>query len=606
MGLQVLIAPGGAAVINKWAGQCSECGASVPAGEGEAYKAKGATRWSVKHGECPTAAPVAQSATAGYPATAEQLRAVELFMTRQPLVIRAFAGAGKTSTLTLLGEAAAGEGRRGILTAFNKKIIVAAGEKMPRNVQAFTMHKLAYDAVGYRYRVRARKEGKRRIKSPELAAILGAGPFTIKFGAGTRTLAAGYLAGLAMATVTKFCQTGDLEIGERHVPYIEGIDEPTEAGDRTWANNREVRRYVMPAVRRAWADLCRTDEQGGGRLQFEPNHSLKLFQLGTTEGGVRTPAHIDADFVFVDEAQDLAEVMLAIIMDQAGHAQLVFVGDSYQAINEWMGAVDALDKIEALGGNVTFLSQSFRFGPAVADVANGLLARLGSPLPLEGFGKVASTVGPLADPECILTRTNAEAVRQLLYAVRAGRKPFLVGGAKEVRDFAEGARELQAGRRTDHHDLGAFDTWAEVQEYVEKDEQGGELRLMVKLVDDFGTETILEAVNGVATEAAADLMISTTHKAKGLEWETVQLAGDFFKPKPGESGLPVAEMRLLYVAVTRGKLGLDVSATPQVFPGRAVQTAGSDEAPAVQAQEPLDAVAALRRAEALLGAERDS
>lgn len=596
-------------MINKFAGQCTECGANVPAGGGIASKGENA-KWAVRHGECPTVAPVTVSATAGYAPTAEQAEAVALFMTGQPLVIRAFAGAGKTSALVLIGEAAGAEGRRGILTAYNKKIILAAGEKMPRNVQAFTMHKLAYDAVGFKYRVRAKKEGKRLIKSHELAAILGAGPFTIKAGAGTRTLAAGYLAGLAMATVTEFCKSGALEISERHVPYIDGIDEPTEAGDRTWANNREVRRFVMPVVRRAWQDLCRTDKEGGGRLQFEPNHSLKLFQLGTTgEHGQRIPAHIDTDFIAVDEAQDLAEVMLAIIMDQADHAQLVFCGDSFQAINEWMGAVDALDKIEALGGNVSYLSQSFRFGNAIADVANGLLARLGSPLPLAGFDKVASTVGPVADPKCILTRTNAEAVRQLLYAVRAGRKPFLVGGAKEVREFAEGARELQAGRRTDHHDLGAFDTWAEVEEYVEKDEQGGELRLMVKLVDDFGTATILEAVNGVAAESAADLMISTTHKAKGLEWETVQLAGDFFKPKPGETGLPVAEMRLLYVAVTRGQLGLDVSATPQVFPGRPVQVAGPDKPTtatlaAEPAPEPLVAAAALRRAETLLTADR--
>jgi superfamily I DNA/RNA helicase len=44
----------------------------------------------------------------------------------------------------------------------------------------------------------------------------------------------------------------------------------------------------------------------------------------------------------------------------------------------------------------------------------------------------------------------------------------------------------------------------------------------------------------------------TAHKAKGREWETVRIAGDFRKDKVSRE-----EAMLAYVAVTRAKLVLD-------------------------------------------------
>lgn len=61
-----------------------------------------------------------------------------------------------------------------------------------------------------------------------------------------------------------------------------------------------------------------------------------------------------------------------------------------------------------------------------------------------------------------------------------------------------------------------------------------------------------------------DLTVSTAHKAKGLEWDRVQLGDDFKRPKDGDDfrkfleDLPDEEYKLDYVAATRGKkeLGL--------------------------------------------------
>ena len=65
----------------------------------------------------------------------------------------------------------------------------------------------------------------------------------------------------------------------------------------------------------------------------------------------------------------------------------------------------------------------------------------------------------------------------------------------------------------------------------------------------------------IADERGADVILSTAHKAKGREWRSVQIAGDFREPKEDDDGqqreVPRAEMMLSYVAVTRAKLALD-------------------------------------------------
>jgi Rad3-related DNA helicase len=81
--------------------------------------------------------------------TAEQARARDLFTAGGDLVIEAGAGTGKTSTLTLLADAAP-RGALGQYVAFNKAIVADAGSKMPGHVNASTAHSLAFRAVGRR------------------------------------------------------------------------------------------------------------------------------------------------------------------------------------------------------------------------------------------------------------------------------------------------------------------------------------------------------------------------------------------------------------------------------------------------------------------------
>jgi hypothetical protein len=235
-----------------------------------------------------------------------------------------------------------------------------------------------------------------------------------------------------------------------------------------------------------------------------------------------------------------------------------YVGDGIvthncQEIYAWTGAVNALAQVKV--EHRAFLTQSFRFGQAIADKANEVLDLLEADIRLSGNPAINSRVEPLDQPKAILARTNAVGVTHLLGLQAAGRTAHFVGGAGELLSFARGAQELMDTGHTSHPDLVCFDSWSAVQAYVQQDEGGEDLRLLVRLMDNFGSAAIVAGLERMPNEDRAEVVISTAHKSKGREWSSVQLASDF----PQRADSSKADLRLLYVAMTRAKEILDDS-----------------------------------------------
>jgi superfamily I DNA/RNA helicase len=533
---------------NKFPGTCG-CGTAVAAGAGFRSARPVDGKWVVYCLPC-AGAPVA-SPVQDRPAlqlTEEQQRIVELFEAGADLAVEAGAGTGKTTTLIAI---AASTKRSGSYIAFNRAIVAEASAKFAAqapNVGCATVHSLAFRSVGRKFSHRLPKGGKgqRRLRSDEVARRLDIDPFfwTVTGSDGNesrKVLQPSALASYATQAIKKFCNSADLEPSARsHCKYVDGIDLADEDGRRTYANNDRLRAQLEPAVAKLWADLS----DPAGQLPFQADVYLKLWAL--SENPV-----IPGEFILIDEAQDLSPVMTQILEKQS--AQLVFVGDSQQAIYGWRGAVNALENVPA--DQTAFLTHSFRFGPEVADVANKILSQIASAkLRIVGRGK-PGVLGPLpADVErhAILNRSNAGAIASVLGALATGKQPHLVGGGAEVEAFTKAAKSLQAGQGTDHPDLAGFDTWTEVQDYVENDPSGEDLKLLVNLIDKYGVDEVLRAVANSTPEARADVVVSTAHKAKGREWDYVVLGSDFNPNRTDDE-----ELRLLYVAATRAKLHLD-------------------------------------------------
>lgn len=86
------------------------------------------------------------------------------------------------------------------------------------------------------------------------------------------------------------------------------------------------------------------------------------------------------------------------------------------------------------------------------------------------------------------------------------------------------------------------------------DPQGSDLALMVRLIDEFTPEKILDALTRTRPEQDGTVTISTAHKSKGREWDRVRIDTDMAEQEENDD-----ELRLRYVAFTRARRHLDDS-----------------------------------------------
>ncbi|PJM91464.1 UvrD-helicase domain-containing protein [Streptomyces sp. CB01373] len=464
--------------------------------------------------------------------TDEQVHAADVFRAGHHLVLQASAGTGKTSTLGLL---AAGTRRRGRYLAFNKSIAQDAAARFPSTVMCKTAHATAFAAVGHRY--------CRRLNSPRQPAwktgqALG---ITRPVRIGAHEISPRALSHTELRTVTRYCHSADRTLAAHHVPRLRDLDTP---GDHAQFADK-----VMPFATKAWADLHNPDQ---GVVRFEHDHYLKMWAL--------TEPTIEADFLFLDEAQDTNPVLEEVFTAQRDHAQLVMVGDSAQAIYGWRGARDVMTGFDA---TPLTLTRSFRFGPLIAEEANRWLTLADAPIRLTGTETIPTEVGSLTRPDAVLCRTNIGAMAEVMRLLATGHRVALTRGGQQLAALALAARDLKDGRRTTHPELVLFPSWGELQDYAAHDPAGRDLQPFVDLVDTHGPDAILTAVDQLTNEDDADVTVTTAHTAKGREWTTVKIADDFPPPKDtdqhDEQGRPIPEpvndtdARLAYVAVTRAR-----------------------------------------------------
>ncbi|MDG5809084.1 UvrD-helicase domain-containing protein [Streptomyces ossamyceticus] len=469
--------------------------------------------------------------------TDEQVHAADVFRAGHHLALQAGAGTGKTTTLALLAASAQGRGR---YLAFNKSIAREAAARFPRTVQCKTAHATAYAALGHRYTGRLNSPRQPAWKTGQALGVTR--PVRI----GAHEISARSLSNTVLRTVTRFCHSADRTLSGQHVPALRRLGARGE--------HAQLAEAVLPFARRAWADLHNPDQ---GVVRFEHDHYLKMWAL--------TDPKIDADFLLLDEAQDTNPVLEQVFCAQRGHAQLVMVGDSAQAIYGWRGARDVMTGFDAIHLSLT---RSFRFGPLIAEQANRWLELAQAPIRLTGSETVPARIGNLARPDAVLCRTNIGAMTEVMRLLTEGRRVALTRGAPALAALALAARDLQEGRPTSHPELVLFSSWGELQEYAEHDPAGRDLQPFVNLVDTHGPDSILAAINRLTDEKTAGVTVSTAHSAKGREWPTVRIGDDFPPPKDTDQhdaqGRPIPEpvsdtdARLAYVAVTRGRHHLDL------------------------------------------------
>lgn len=480
-----------------------------------------------------------------FPPTDEQQHAIDLFQKGDNVVINALAGTGKTSTLQHI--AAQAPARRGLYAAFGKAIQLEAERKFQGlNAQAVTMHALAYRTLG----IRGTGFQQRLDRRGPINWSVKTGAFGIKesfhfpSGSGSRTpiVHKQSLVGHAQRALDAFLKSPDADF----TPEMVTLD--PKWGQLSKKGRESITEAILDYARKGWKDINNPD----GILRFTPDCYLKMFLLSDPK--------LEFDYIMLDEAQDADPIITAILQHQTD-AQIVTVGDANQAIYEWRGAQNAMD---AFQGSHASLTQSFRFGDQIASYANEWLDMLGSPLQLRGAPDRPSSVHPsLRQPEAVLTRTNAQAIAEIVRAQEDGHPTGIAGEkkAKEIRELAQAALDLLDKGYTRHPELEMFNTWHDVVQHAES-EDGEDMRPLVNVIERVGAPTVIRAIDRCVPTQQARTVVSTAHVSKGLEWKHVRISDDFREP-PMKKGaiqpIPAEEARLAYVAATRAMRHLDPS-----------------------------------------------
>jgi UvrD-like helicase family protein len=481
-----------------------------------------------------------------YPPTDEQQAAIDLFAGGGSLRIDAYAGTGKTTTLRYLAQST---GRRGHYLAFNKSIATHAQQLFPDSVRCTTCHSVAYGAIRSRYGDDKNKMtgNANAILIPDVLALPEYTQFSERFGLSKRA----YGAVLKGAIRRFLCSEDDIPV-PKHFPRIGRLavlDRDQFAG---------VTSTAVTHLRRLWEEMQAFDS----RMPLGHDGYVKLWSL--------TSPRIHADYIMLDEAQDSNPVLLKVLRQQP--CQMVYVGDPYQQIYEWRGAVNAMEKV--LTDHRTRLTQSFRFGDTIANEATKVIARLGASAAIRGTPTMTSHVCPV-HPNTILCRTNAGVMSNLVTHQNNGARTYVVGGTKELEILLDNVKRLKRGIPSELPEFYGFANWNEVVQHVEEEHDEG-LRLLVKLVAQYGEDRLLQALRScVDSESAAQIIVSTAHKAKGCEWDVVQLDRDFDSAfskqdraeQQGSKWDLEAEGRLFYVAMTRAKSAVELPPGAMTFFG---------------------------------------
>ncbi len=267
------------------------------------------------------------------------------------------------------------------------------------------------------------------------------------------------------------------------------------------------------------------------------------------------------DRVFVDETQDLNAAQIELTL-RAVHAQgrILAVGDPRQAIYAFRGADErAFDDVrERLDAAKLNLSVCYRCSKAVIRHAQTIVEHIeAAPEAVEGAVVTASREQmerSAAPGDFILSRTNAPLVGLCMAFLKAGRRANIQG-----RDV--GASLAAFVKKSKATDIPAFRTHVEDWSKKEiarlaakkRDTQAVEDRAacLIALSDGaVDVADVLARINELFADksSGACIMLSTTHKAKGLERERVWLLAGTYRRRPG-----IEEDNLYYVAVTRAQ-----------------------------------------------------
>lgn len=299
---------------------------------------------------------------------------------------------------------------------------------------------------------------------------------------------------------------------------------------------------------------------------------LKMFFLNK-----KACSNLGFDLILVDEAQDISDVMIGIVEEQ--QCDRIYVGDSFQQIYSFRYATNALNKIDLPRYDLT---KSFRFSNDFAKVLKTDLNKLyeiKSSYKLKISGMDTKTlIGQdnidMKKPVCIIARTTFGLVQKIVHFIHDDYKIYFEGGYGSYSFMNQTVYSIfylkqKKNDKITIDEIKDFESIYDLEQFA-KDTKNQDYLNVIKFINAYG-DNIFEINKKIKTKlvndkSQADIIFTTTHKAKGLEYDQVIMADDFITKKdlfntknPLTYTRAIEELNIYYVAATRAKKAIELA-----------------------------------------------
>ena len=468
--------------------------------------------------------------------------------------INAVAGSGKTTTIIEYAKARPKTAKI-LYLAFNKSVKLEAMKKFADkgldNVKVETAHSLAYKHIVFKNDYKIRAQG---YKTSEIAELLGLQGGEEKY---TEYIVANHI----NKFLAYFCNSDKQKVQE-----LNYLDTVFESKARAFVST--FYDYIEKQTRLLLAKMDK------GEIDITHDFYLKKFQLSNPT--------LHYDYILFDEGQDASPAMLDVFFKQK--ATKVIVGDTHQQIYGWRYAVNSLEKANYKTFN---LSTSFRFSQDIANLAMEMLKlkkyiQEEPQISIIGKGTTNDIVS-----KAVIARTNLGLLVKAIEYVTEKKKVkniYFEGNINSYTYADEGASlydvlNLYNGKHRLVKDklINQMKSLEELEDYIDKTEDM-QLGMLVEIVKEYGNKIpdIIRKIKEKHIESnkkeEAEMVFSTVHRCKGMEYDTIQIVNDFIteeslekfnedKDKILNIDKINEEINLLYVAVTRTKNSIHIPST---------------------------------------------
>lgn len=471
--------------------------------------------------------------------------------------INAVAGSGKTTTL--LEYAKKNSHLKILYLAYNKSLQISLQEKLKDYklpyLHVSTIHSLAYNKIeAYNYHLTA------DLKNHVIEKVITT--YELREHQKTYYPIAEYIA-LIKDLVNFYCNSSLIALDSK---LLENYKKQSDLGAKILELLNKNEKRVLEHLKIILSSMK--------NKLIEATHDfyLKMFYLNK-----KVSTNLPYDLVLVDEAQDISDVMIGIIENL--NCRRIYVGDSFQQIYTFRFATNALNKIDLPSYDLT---KSFRFGDNYAKILqknlNSLYEINGSKLlkisGIESSTKIGKEYIDFSKQLCIIARSTFGLVQQLVYYIHDKKKIYFEGGYNSYSFMNQTVYSIfylkqKKNDKITIDEIKDFETIGELEQFA-KDTKNQDYLNIIKFINTYG-DNIFEINKKikehlVTDKKDADIIFTTTHKSKGLEYEQVIMADDFISKKElvnikNKLSFQRAneELNIYYVAATRAKKAIQMA-----------------------------------------------